>query len=398
MQDTSPRFQNQENEEKKVVGIVGSAEVQPTRTKQAVGVSTKLDILTASSFSDCFVREKLAVAVPEVTDCFIGTAGSQSLPLLDTLETSVHDEQLSAKTERKRQSVSLAGRIGRFDSRRAEVMRSCGQKFSRLVSKCIHKHELAGTGAFYCKDRLCPTCQRKRSNRLIRQLAGPLKAIQDSRQLYSSFVTLTLANTETLPSFSDLSSWKRKLLRDKFWQQFGLFGAVCTLEVKLGEKSGQWHCHFHIVALTEKPVPTIQTGEQIGNWQLSVNQELSEAWLKVNEGAGFIVRGKAFDGNYAEVIKYISKEQNDMSDEQLEEFCKWSKGRRFLSLTGKLYNNRELKEAIRQSEEENKEEATSCQCPECGCSDFERHDFKYDYRLKSYVLEKVSDVCFDLLL
>jgi hypothetical protein len=150
-----------------------------------------------------------------------------------------------------------------------------------------------------------------------------LKALQETNGLFASFVTLTLTNTETLPDFKQLTSWKKKLLKSSFWKRYGLFGSIGTLEVKLGERSGLFHVHFHLVIFTERPIPAIQTGEHKGKWQVEVNQELSEAWSEANEARGYIVRGVSFDGHYQELLKYISKGIDEMSDEQLEEFCRW---------------------------------------------------------------------------
>jgi plasmid rolling circle replication initiator protein Rep len=368
--------------------IPGSGEVQPGQRERSGDENRKV-IVSAFPFSHSSQLEKLALDLPS------NTPEHSPDVLLDTLETSEQAETLSAITDRKRHSVSLSRRIAKFDKKRSEVMNSCGQRFSRLVSKCEHKHTLSATGAFYCKDRLCPTCQRKRSFKLVHKLSSPLAELQLKNGLFASFITLTLKNTDKLPSFSDLSRWKKKLFKDKFWNSYGLFGAIGTLEVKLGERSGLWHVHFHLVVMTEKALPLIATGEQAGNFQLEVNQALSEAWEKANSGSGFIVRGKSFDGNYTEVLKYITKGTLDMTDGQLEEFCSWSKGRRFLSMTGKLYANKELKALLQQVEElEEETEQNACECPECKCKDFEKQDFVFDYHLKSYVLEKVSDFSF----
>lgn len=200
-----------------------------------------------------------------------------------------------------------------------------------------------------------------------------------------------------MPVMADLTKWRKRLLRSPFWREYGLVGSVGALEVKIGEGSGKWHVHFHLVAFTERPVPLIQSGEHAGKWEVSVNQELSAAWLKASEGRGFIVRGVGFDGHYQELLKYIGKGIEEMSDRRLEEFCRWSRGRRFLFVTGQLYANPELK-ALIEEERAQREDAIEAKpecCPECGCADFERVDFVFNPKLSEYVVEKVSDFQFN---
>ena len=369
------------------VRVSGSAEVQPESRSTKGGVG-QFDG-SAFSFSASALAGKLALK-PE------GSSSGSGDALLDTLPLIVPNDELQGKTARKRRSVSLSGRIALFDERRAGRMSNCGRRYTRAVSKCTHKHTVSireGT-SFDCQDRLCPECARKRSARLVSRLSEPLRQLQTGNGLFASFVTLTLKNTEVLPVSKDLVRWKKRLLMSKFWQPYGLFGTLGSLEVKIGEGSGLWHVHFHLVCFTEKPVPTIETGSEAGKWQVSVNQELSEAWEQANGRNGFIVRGVSFDGNFQELIKYIVKGIEGMTDEQLEEFCKWSHRRRFVFLTGGLFANEELKDLLKQESQEREE---AHHCPECGCTDYERQDFVYDRSLRSYVLERVSDFSFERL-
>ena len=366
----------------------GSGEVQPLGTGHGGGIAEKSVVSPFAINMPC--SEKLAVARGNCSE------GSGKL-LLDTLPLIVQPDELQAKTERKRRSVSLSRRIADFDERRSERMSNCGRRYTRAVSRCTHKHTVSMkvSNHFDCQDRLCPECARKRSARLVSRLSEPLRQLQTGNGLFASFVTLTLKNTESLPASKDLVRWKKRLLSSSFWQPYGLYGTLGSLEVKIGEGSGLWHVHFHFVAFTRLPVPVIETGSEAGKWQVSVNQELSEAWTKANYGNGFIVRGVSFDGNYQELLKYISKGIEAMTDEQLEQFCTWSHRRRFVFLTGGLFANQELKALLKEAEEERDEEREEAHhCSECGCTDYERQDFVYDRSLRSYVLEKVSDFVF----
>lgn len=393
MKNTEREFESQQE-------IPGNAEARPGHREGGRGRSRNGKIPTVSFFPGAFLVEKLAFDLGQDTGNLTGSAQGRSDTLLDNSYkqpyTEAFEDRLQAKTARKRRSLVLAGRIEKFDPVRGQRMRNCNRRYSVAVSKCIHRYTvgLKSGVSFNCEDRLCPECSRKRSARLVRKLSGPLAKLQERRGLTASFVTLTLKNSDELPSFSDLTRWKKRLLRSKFWQEFGLYGTVGSLEVKLGENSGQWHCHFHVLAFTQRPVPLILTGPEVGKWQVSVNQELSEAWMKANDGHGFIVRGVGFDGDFREILKYIGKGIEDMDDDRLEEFCGWSHGRRFLFLTGGLYANKELQELI--AEENNSREVEeSYHCPHCQCTDFEREDRVFYPHLNNYVIERTSDFSFD---
>jgi hypothetical protein len=66
---------------------------------------------------------------------------------------------------------------------------------------------------------------------------------------------------------------------------------------------------------------------------------LSDEWLKVTKGGGYIVRGQTFDGRIYEMLKYMVKQSEvlKMEDKQLSEFLEWCNGARVVSAFGGLY-------------------------------------------------------------
>lgn len=306
-------------------------------------------------------------------------------PLLDTLQTSEHKDSLSVKTELKRRSVKLSKRIEKFDDKRGVRMGSCGHYFTASTTSCEHR-QTSVRSSFRCMDRLCPSCARKRSAQLTKKLSEPLKQLQEEHTLSVSFVTLTYNNVSTLPDFKTFSRDRKRLMKSKFWNPYGLFGSIGTVEATVSEKYDNWHPHMHLVVFTENPIPLIQAGEHAGEWEVSVNQSLSEAWERANGYNGDIVKGKAFDGNYQEVLKYILKDADNMDDAHLQEFAMWSKGKRFLFTGGKIYANKELKQLIAQAEAEEEDHEGIQPCSECGCTHFEVADFAWMPKLHNYVI------------
>ena len=310
------------------------------------------------------------------------------------------ESTIQAKTERKRRSLSLGKRIAVFDTKRGERMQRCGDKLRRIVTKCAHRQTVAYYISERCGDRLCPDCARVRSGKLVGRLSDPLLSIAKENNLHLSLVTLTLTHTDKLPDWKALQKWKRAILRSAFWKPYGLFGTIGSLEAKIGEGSGKWNCHYHLIAFTENAIPLIETGEHAGRWQVEVNQSLSEAWNTVNGGSGYIVDGRAFNGNFQEGLQYISKGIDTMSDEHLREFCEWSRGKRFVSMTGKLYNNPALKELMKEVEQLNTlemEQQKDCGCSECGCHEYEMEEMSWKSgRRGNYVLDRIEPFKFPL--
>ena len=210
--------------------------------------------------------------------------------------------------------------------------------------------------------------------------------IRDS--LYAYHLVLTFANVDSLPDYGNLKRSVKTLFRideksskarRKFWERYGYHGALVNFEVTVAE-DGKFHPHFHVLLLTERPIELIETGEHAGEFQNSVNQELSDMWLKITKDS-YIVKGKSFEfSQIFELVKYLTKGVNMIPDAQLSELVEWSKGKRFLSMLGKLYDNPELKQLCEEQESEEPE----C-CPECGCNEFVDIPMRFDVRTGRYV-------------
>lgn len=253
---------------------------------------------------------------------------------------------------RKRRSESMAHRIQTFDPVRGGRMRACGWKRQEWVKTCCGSSRSVFT--FRCYDPLCPTCRNIRGAKLAATLGEALTAYQKSNGLYSYFLTLTFKNTDRLRDYSSMTRAVKRLLRMNVWKDAGLFGTVRSFENKIGSGSGQWHSHFHIVVMTQRPIDT-ESG--------SIQDLLRARWEKIT-GDSFKLDLRPFDGQYREVFKYVSKDAESMTDEQLREFAAWMRGRRFLALTGKLYDNEDLRALVAEADED-EPDTVGC-CPNCG--------------------------------
>lgn len=289
-----------------------------------------------------------------------GIGGEASPLLLDTVQTS---DGVSGVQDRKRRGVSLSRRIARFDKRRGERMATCGQT--------VHMTTCTKPGCGYhrqtfplrCADPLCPNCSRRKAMRLSATLGRGLADYQGKRNLHAYLLTLTFKDTDTLPSYSRIVKQSKRLLSlKKLWKPYGLVGGVRAFEIKLGERSGLWHPHFHVLIFTRLPIPCYVDKNEAVRFEWSVNQAISEQWQKITTDS-FIVDGRAFDGDHRELFKYLAKGAEKMNDERLRELAEWQRHKRVLSLFGELYNNAELKEAMSQADAE---DTPLHSCPECG--------------------------------
>jgi Replication protein len=97
--------------------------------------------------------------------------------------------------------------------------------------------------AGYCRDRLCPTCMRRRAFKVRCRLIGLVSSMNSPR-----FLTLTERDsTEPLKVRLDrMSAAFAKLRRTDVWKRH-VKGGVAVWEVKWNPAAGTWHPHLHVL-------------------------------------------------------------------------------------------------------------------------------------------------------
>jgi hypothetical protein len=308
-------------------------------------------------------------------------------PLLDTLQTSDSKDPIDTWAERRKNAENIADL---YDSiglhRQAQRMRDCMKMVTKVEFSCGHQGYVTTREARRCGCKFCPDCQRIESGKQSRMLTDVLLPYIERHDLHAHFLTLTFKDAPYLSAFdlSAMSGQTRKLLKSKIFEPYGYHGAYRVIEVHL-TKRGKWHPHYHIVLLTDKPIPLIESGNREGNWQNSFNQAVSDEWHKIT-GDSFIVQGMQFDGNMRELAKYLHKGSViDLSRSKFAELVEWSDGMRRSAFIGKLHNNpeiRERKEAHRAAEREN---LKSPRCAECGCNEHVIRHYRWSYPRMRYV-------------
>lgn len=132
------------------------------------------------------------------------------------------------------------------ESRRASAIRSCGCD-AHVMSRWLgseHKVQEFRIKSTKCHDRFCVPCAGARSGRIRDSL---LRHMYQRENM--SLVTLTLKASEApLREVLDRITRAFRSLRNKPLWKKSVKGGAAIIEVKLGEGSGQWHAHFHVLA------------------------------------------------------------------------------------------------------------------------------------------------------
>jgi len=274
---------------------------------------------------------------------------------------------LKRRNGMRRAVLNLADRLEFIDYRLAGRVRNCGSRVYWHETVCSHHQRSRIFQARHCGFRLCPACAKRQSLKNMRHISPALTDYVSTNSLFPYLLTLTILNTDELPDRKFLSKARRNFFRSNIFNEISAHGFFWSMEVKVGSNSGKWHVHFHVLVLTESPLPVypVQSGDY--KVDLSISKRVTDAWTKSTNGLGLNTDFRSFDGHYAELLKYVSKGNFDMSDEQLREFVVWSKGLRFKGFAGALYRNSQLQSALKESRDlEKEDDIDKVVCPVCG--------------------------------
>lgn len=101
----------------------------------------------------------------------------------------------------------------------------------------------------FCKDRLCPMCNWRRSFKIFSQVSQVMNYLEPKGYRYL-FLTLTLRN-EPAERFPDMiqslyDGWRRLYHENKVFKKV-IKGALRFLEVTINHKDHTFHAHLHVV-------------------------------------------------------------------------------------------------------------------------------------------------------
>lgn len=216
--------------------------------------------------------------------------------------------------------------------------------------------------ANFCKQRLCPACNWRRSLKIYGATSQILDHLdkQYGKDIKYLFLTLTVKNV----SLSDLGkaidgmaeAFKR-LTNNRAWKR-RVKGCMRTLEVTINHETQEAHPHYHLILAVDRSYATKgdDTYWSHADWQAAWQKS---ARLDYAPNVS-IERVKGRESGIAEVSKYMAKDsdylvdamQAHMGTEEAEALTDWLvgnlmnqlHGRRLISYTGIL---RDAQRALR---------------------------------------------------
>lgn len=202
--------------------------------------------------------------------------------------------------------------------------------------------------AYFCRDRLCPMCNWRRTLKVFGQVSKIMDNIGTDFEYL--FLTLTIPNVEPESLNSSISelmkAWNRFIGYKRIEKAFK--GFVRVLEITRNSENGTYHPHFHIVVAVNRSYFTsrdyIRRDEFLELWQRATKNpnitqvDVRKAKPKVspdtNNGSG------VYGSVVAELAKYAVKdneylsEDKELSKKVVKELGSALKGRRLIAFGG----------------------------------------------------------------
>lgn len=171
------------------------------------------------------------------------------------------------------------------------------EKYYRNAYYC--NHDLLQVGitvtSKYCNTRICNTCNRIRTAKMINGYAGELEKIQNKR-----FVTLTIPNVaaeQLRETINDMLLCFRKILKAYAYSKKSI-GGLRKLEITYNAMRDDYHPHFHLIIDSQDNAENVQ-----------------KMWLKLNPTAKSIAQDirEVDDNSMIELFKYSTKVVTDVN-------------------------------------------------------------------------------------
>lgn len=209
--------------------------------------------------------------------------------------------------ERKLQNIELGARLEKLGYRNFSNVYQCSEvlRFLEQEDKSLKLHQ-----AWFCKNRLCPICNWRRSMKYSAQLSEIIDvAIQKKPNSKFLFLTLTVKNCEgdeLKETTSAMTKAFNRLIGYKKPKK-NLLGYVRSMEVTYNEERKDYHPHLHILLMVKSSYFT-------GNGENYISQdEWSTFWkraMKLDYEPVVDVRkiyAKKHKQKYVDAIKEVAK-------------------------------------------------------------------------------------------
>lgn len=248
-------------------------------------------------------------------------------------------------------------------SRRAARMKRCGDYlvFADTVNTETGEVTRKLRAAEFCRDRLCPMCQWRKSLVTFHQLSEIMDRVAGEHpDAVPLFLTLTVRNcaSETLGETIALllKSWSRmmnKAGRRKPWRvALGWFRA---LEITYNQETGEWHPHIHAIVLVRESyfdtagTDYIDHDGWVAEWRWALRADYDPS-VEVHTVKGERAHAVAEVSKYAvKPGEWVDEADSSGTDERVELLATVLKGCRLVAFGGVM---KEARAALKQEDAE----------------------------------------------
>lgn len=220
--------------------------------------------------------------------------------------------------QKKIENLKYADYLQILKFKKAYRVHECAEKLAFAVDSNGKKKLYQ---AWFCKSRLCPMCQWRRSLKVTYELKKVLKtAIEEYPKAKFLFLTLTVKNctgTELKSTLKKLTGAFHKLSKYKKVTK-NLLGYVRSTEITVNEKDGTYHPHIHVLLMVKSTYfkahdNYITQNEWTELWKraskLDYTPMVSLKQIYDNKGKG------ALNSAALEVAKYQLKSKDYLNDD-----------------------------------------------------------------------------------
>lgn len=284
--------------------------------------------------------------------------------------------------------------------KRAVRAKDCGNYLQFM--ECNEDGYKKLVAANFCKDRLCPMCNWRRSGMLQAQIMQILHSVSEQQKIRFIFLTLTIENPtkENLKnSISNMFESFKRLFKYKNVDK-AVIGWVRILEItrnddKNSKNYDTYHPHFHVLIgvnpsyFKDKDYLSQKLWTEL--WQKALQVEYTPVVHIQTVKPKY--EGQTFEAAAVETAKYTVKEKdyiyknNKVMDSVISVLAVALKGRRLIGF-GKLFKKVKAELKLKDVEDCDADltgvKNAECNCPVCG-GVLEETLYKWHIGFKNYI-------------
>lgn len=294
------------------------------------------DDLAVTGFSSC----GSSVVCSSVSLDGVGLSSSYGFDCTVSLD-KLQDEIVHTFTPKKIDSMILSQVYRNLDlMNRAIRVKDCGS----FLEFHVNEHDKKLHTANFCKDRLCPMCNWRRSLKIFGQVSRIMDVLEKDGYQFL-FLTLTVRNctgeelADTVQTIYD--GWRYFYNKNSIFKG-SVVGSFRSLEVTRNHKTGLFHPHLHVVLVVRPDYFNGKNYIKQSKWADMWKKACNLDYIPIVDVRKILPDdSKGLAGAVAEVSKYAVKSSDmfrggDMSEisDTVSVFLDSLSGRRLCGFTG----------------------------------------------------------------